>query len=220
MFNWVCPECGRTVDLSEKECPSCSAVQPDGDAAPSPAAAPAVPARPAKPRPARDVVHPVSATPRPHAFAIRASHVWIFLLAVLAAIGGALYLAKPDLLQLDRLAAWLPSDRPEPPPAPPGPIEATGVRVWIDEENGPQARALLVNQAAIPQRGIQATVRLRSADPELPPEQTALGEFRLVYEGELEPRASVELDAPLRLEDGITELPPRHWILIDVDFRR
>jgi len=216
MFNWVCPDCGRTVDLAEKECPDCRARQPDAaeteDAATDP-----LPTE--RPRPA-DRSQPADQSPQPAAFAIRPQHLWIFALAVLVAVGGALYLARPELFQLDRLASLLPNNRPEPPPAPPGPVEVVGIRVWIDEDDGPRARSLLVNHAAIPQRGIEAEVRLTSADPELPPGENALGEFRITFEDELGPLSSAEVDTPLQLEDGVAILPPRHWIQFEVDFRR
>lgn len=217
MFNWVCPECGRTVDLAEKECPSCRAQQPAGAAAEAEAGG----AKGAEPLPTgrRSQTQPDEAA-RGSAFAIRPGHLWIFALALLVAVGGALYLARPDLLQLDRLAALLPSNRPETPPAPAGPVDVVGIRVWIDEEEGPRARALLVNHAAIPQRGIEAVVELRSADPELPPEQRLLGEFRISYDGELGPLASAEVETPLLLEEHVYSLPPRHWIQTTVDFHR
>jgi hypothetical protein len=142
MFTWVCPTCGRELDLATKECPDC-------------AGRPSRPALPAR-RPISNlrfwaVVGGVTA------LAVAGLVIWSRHRA-----------AQPAAPAGPRVEL----DRPAEPPPPPRLIEVSGIRMAYDARHRPQARAVIVNhgeEPLAPGTSIRVALRPSQASADSPP---------------------------------------------------
>jgi hypothetical protein len=226
MFTWVCPTCGKELDLSIKECPECRERAALADAAPPPAA---------------------GLEPQP------SSGVRFWLMLGLLAVAGILVIiaivhyrtAKPAPETAPKVALDRPAGQPSieatPTAVQPGSegaapaeaapasaaggvappavasaddIEVAGIRMSYDAQNRPQVRALVINHGEEGLRGATLTVTLRPASsaPDAPP----LGRFTVRLPGEIKPGESREVRAPLDALATLAAMPRWHNLRADV----
>lgn len=222
MFTWVCPTCGRELDVSHRDCPDCRAAESGESKSPAPPDSPQVesaPAPPPQPTP-RPSPPPVKAgrDAAAEAFRLAPSHLLLFVFLLGAAVAGAVFLARPELFS----AVRLPLGQAEPgPKIQPGrgssdPLEVAGVRVIGDEQEGRRVRAVVVNHSQLAQRGIVLRVDLLPLGA--PEDADPAATFYLNLEEPLEPGEVREVEAPLQAEPDAFPLPP--WQELRLDVRR
>ncbi|MEZ5365993.1 MAG: hypothetical protein R2748_27590 [Bryobacterales bacterium] len=241
MFTWVCQRCGKEVDVSEVECPHC-AVGRGRTALGSAQGADRVavvdepyhdqpvreqprleqPSRRAPeerlPPAARSTLPPTPAPlpPPEHALAIRPLHLLLFGLVLLISLGGAIYLARPDLVSVEGVSMpKLPTIGGEAAPLQEGPLEVSGVRAWRDAESKLRVKAVLVNHSAGPAKGLDYHISLYSpkAEEDAPPAAT----FDVKLEEPLGARESREVEADLLAPEGLTALPEWNRLRVVVE---
>ena len=205
MFTWVCPTCGKELDLTVKECPDCQAKAVSG--------APQAPA------------------PKPQDFS--SVHFWLGLAAAtLFAIAGLLYLVArrsqhPSPAAIAD-AQQKTASKTLPPPEPvqestaassvlARQIEVAGIRMFYDSQNKPQVRALVINHGDEALQGLTLTVTLRAASSA--PDSLPLARFAVKIGSELKTGESHEIKAPLETFATLAAMPPWHQLRADVELR-
>lgn len=193
MFTWVCPACGKELDVSIRECPDCG-----GRAAPAPAAPPA-----------RSNLR----------FWLGLAGGAV--LGVCGLVLLVRYQARPRPAQPEPKAAPArssPQELPAPAKADTAPtfldfIEVAGIRTFYDDRNKPQVRALVVNHGDESLTGLTLTVTLRPrrSIADAPP----LARFTFKLGADVKPGVSQEIQAPL--ESFATPAAMPHWREIRAD---
>ena len=215
MFTWVCPTCGRELDVSVKECPTCSGAEqappstlasPDAAPVPAPAPAPAKTAPVAERRPAP--------TPAAQAFHLTGGQIAAFLLLLVVLAGGAVLLARPGIVD-DIRRQFIPDPGPE---IQVGrgendPIEVSGLRFIKGDDDQQVARFVLTNHSPRTQSGVVLEVSVRPLGAPL--EEDPAAQFFVAIEEPLEAGAIREAEATLRVAPE-TALPAWHDLRVDV----
>jgi hypothetical protein len=206
MFTWVCPTCGRELDVATKDCPNCSGQQPAADAPPAP---PEPPQRPAMqpPAPAPPPVTP----PRSPLWiggaaalaVVLALSTWFLLRGRSAERRGGLLLETPGAAAVEDL------------PVPPAfaSIEIAGIRPFYDDRNRAQVRAVIINHAERETEDLALSVALRPR--QAPPGSPPLARFQVKIPV-LKPGASREIQVPLEAFGTLAALPG--WRDLRADF--
>ena len=198
MFTWVCPTCGRELDLSTKECPDCTG-KPAAGATPPPLS-PAPVAYTASPEPA--------AAPGQSRLLLAG----IALLALAALFVGWAMLRGRSAEPAVKPAA--PEAVSEPAAdSPYASIEISGLRPFYDVKNQPQVHAVVINhgEQEIQGMSLRVALRPRRAPAGAPP----LARF-LVKIPALKAEASQEITVPLEAFGTLASLPP--WRELRADF--
>jgi hypothetical protein len=193
MFTWVCPTCGRELDLSTKECPDCTG-KPVAAVPPPPVAYTAPPEPAAAPGQSRLLLAGIAL------LALAALFVgWAMLRS--RTTEPAAKLAAPEAV------AESPADSPY------ASVEISGLRPFYDAKNQPQVHAVVINHAAqeIPGVSIRVALRPRRAPAGAPP----LARF-LVKIPVLKAEASQEITVPLEAFGTLAALPA--WRELRADF--
>jgi hypothetical protein len=199
MFTWVCPTCGRELDLSTKECPDCTG-KPAAGAPPPPPISPAPVAYTAPPEPA--------AAPGQS----RLLMAGIALLALAAVFIGWAVLrgrsAEPATKPVAPEAVTEPAAD-----SPYADVEISGLRPFYDAKNQPQVHAVIINHGAQEMHGVSLRVALRPrrAPAGAPP----LARF-LVKIPVLKAETSQEISVPLEAFGTLASLPA--WRELRADF--
>ncbi len=203
MFTWVCPSCGKELDLDVKECPNCAGAHAQREQ-------PAVPA----PQPRSDL------------------RFWLVLAAatvagVIALVFFVRYQARrpprevPAKITFDQPSA---SKAPEPPPesASSAPsqlsdIEIAGIRMSYDSQEKPQVRAVVINHSDEVLLNVSLAVVLRPAQAaaDSPP----LARFTVKVTPAIKPGESREVKAPLEALATLAAMPPWQKLRADVERR-
>ena len=208
MFTWECPRCGREVDIDEQQCPQCGA-QPGTKAQPKSAA----------PRKRRAVLR---SRPRKRrragtTWTIGPAHVAVFAFILIFAVGGALYISRPDLfgsaggLQLENIQEELFSAPPRPPSL--RNVEVAGVRIWYDQQAELlKVRAVVINHSTVARKRLNLVAHLRpeGASTTAP----ALAKFPIRFEDELAPREAREVETKLESLGHPASFPD--WNLLQI----
>jgi hypothetical protein len=149
--------------------------------------------------------------------AIRPLHLALFGLVLLVSLGGAIFLARPDLMKVEGVSLpELPKfGAAEVQPLQTGPIEVAGIRAWRDEQSKLRVRAVLVNHTAgtHPARHFRVELSDPAAEEGRPPAAT----FEVQLEEPLGGRESREVEAELMAPDGLTALPDWNRIRIHLE---
>ena len=193
MFAWVCPTCGKELDVSVTECPECK-----GRPTPPPAAPPAASRNP-----------------------FRLLLALVAGVAVVGVVGLVRYQSRrapvphADLKPAPALEAVPESAAPTRAPA--HQVEVAGVRLSYDERDKPQARAVLINHGEEELRNVTLAVTLRSASAkaDAPP----LGRFTVRITGTLKAGDSREVRAPLEALATLAAMPPWRQMRADVELK-
>ena len=209
MFTWVCPRCGREIDVAEDECPHCPP-EPKEEQTSESEAAPA-----AAPRPARKEAQPepppfeaappaVEAEPAPaphtpHAFTLSTTQLLLVLVAFVAAIVVAVFVARPDLLDGGAAAGQ------ETAGSSLNGLEVAGLRVWRSDDNDLLVRLLVVNHTGETQQDVGLTIKLRDAGAG--PEAAPLASFNVDLREDIEPWGSQEVETRAEIPAGLGPLP-------------
>ncbi len=214
MFTWVCPTCGKELDLGVKECPDCQ-----GRAA----------AKPLGPE-----VEQLSGPEAPAAGGIR---FWLLLgagtlVAVVALVTFVRYRSNrppPEagpkvVLEGPAAPQALPPPqateaKAESMPAAVGAardLEFAGIRMSYDSQNKPQVRALVTNHGEEPVDNASFTVTLRPAQSaaDAPPLARFTVKIAALKAGEYR-----EIKAPLDAFGTLASMPPWRRIRADVEAR-
>ena len=228
MFTWVCQRCGKEVDVAEVECPHCAIAASrtalgsaqGSDRRPLEDYTPSEPPKSERlPQPARELKPPTPAAlpPPASAFAIRPIHLLLVTFVLLASLGFAIYLARPDLVTVEGMSLpklpTLPTR--EQPPLQNGLVEVAGIRTWRDEQSKLKVRAVLVNHSDGATRDLSYTVSLRN--PEAEDGAPAAATFEVQLEQPLGPRESREVETDLLAPDGLTALPEWNRMRVDLE---
>lgn len=204
MFTWVCPDCGAEVDVAEKSCPRCRAkfeVDSTEDTADK------LPQLKETPDPA----------PKPAAFSLNPTHLALFLVALIAAVGLAVYLSQSG-------GGLVLEDLPDDAIAEPtviggsglaGPIEVTGLRFRYDDEFTPLVQAIVINHSNRELYGLQLAVKLNTVDA--PADASPLATFEVTLEEPLGEQASAEVESAMLIAGTIAALPPTDRLRVEVE---
>jgi hypothetical protein len=196
MFTWVCPDCGAEVDVAEKSCPRCQTkfeVDATDDTADK------------LPR-LKETPDPVS---KPAPFALKPTHLAVFVVVLLAAVALAVYFSQSGGLVLE--------DLPEDAIAQPsvtggsglaGPIEVTGLRFRYDDE-------LVINHSNRELYGVQLAVKLNTVDA--PADAAPLATFEVALGEPLGEQASAEIESTMLIAGTIAALPPTDRLRVEVE---
>jgi hypothetical protein len=230
MFTWVCQRCGREVDVAQTKCPNCEPAKgADTElgsargAAPAraepvklpPLTAPPTPDAPAGPSATKQESDlpppgPAAPAPSPDVFSLKASHLLVFVFALLAAVAVAIGMSQPELLSewRERLTAPAEAEEGAPIALPaPGAVEAAGLRAWRDEKAEVRIRATLVNHQMSPDPALEYQVLVFArADADT---GKLLGSFEVKLDEPLAGRSAREVEASLDAPGGLAEFP--HW---------
>jgi hypothetical protein len=203
MFTWVCPECGAEVDVSEKSCPRCHS---EFAAASTEDTADKLPRL-------KETPDPASAGP---SFALKPTHVAIFVVALIVAIGGAFYASQPARLVLEDIPDDAIAEIEETGGSGiAGPVEVTGLRFRYDEEYRPLARALIINHSNLELYGVELNVSLNTADA--PPDASPLATFEVILDEPLGAQQSVEMETEMLVAATIQALPSTDRLRVEVE---
>jgi hypothetical protein len=203
MFTWVCPDCGAEVDVAETSCPRCQKkfeVDSTEDTA--------------------DKLPRLKETPdpsaKPAAFALKPTHLALFVVALIAAVGLAVYFPQSGGLVLE--------DIPEDAIAEPevtggsgvaGPIEVTGLRFRYDDEFNPLVQALVINHSNRELYGVRLAVKLNTVDA--PADASPLATFEAALDEPLGEQASAEVESTMLMAGTIAALPPTDRLRVEVE---
>jgi hypothetical protein len=213
MFTWICPTCGKELDLSAKECPECrdreAAGRDPGEDVPAGQASPA--------------------SERASGF-----RFWVLLgVATVMGIAAAVWVAGHGITPRSggpsrsagsqepaRSKAPL-SLEPVPETAPPAPlasgeVEVAGIRMFYDPQGRPQVRAVIINHGDQAIQNADLTVSLRAAQSgaDAPP----LARFAVKLSS-LKPGESREVRSALEAFGTIASMPPWQKLRVDVEMR-
>lgn len=203
MFTWVCPQCGAEVDVAEKSCPRCQTkleVDSTEDTADK------LPRLKETPDPA----------PKAAAFAVKPTHLALFVVALIAAVGLAVYFSQSGGLVLE--------DLPEDAIAEPtviggsglaGPIEVTGLRFRYGDEFIPLVQAIVINHSNRELYGVRLAVKLNTV--EAPADASPLATFEVTLEEPLGEQASEEIEATMLMAGTMAALPPTDRLRVEVE---
>jgi hypothetical protein len=183
---------------------------------PPPTAAPTVQERPIAPS-----VQEQSApgpTAAPAAYGIQGKHLAIVLVVLLMAVGGAVYLARPDLFQgrQDIALEDVPmSDTVGFASAAFGDLQVAGVRPFYSDDLKPKVRFVVINHGETPQAGasIQAHLSHKDAPLDSPP----LASFVIAFNETLAPGESREIESDLMAFSTLAAFPPWKDLRIDLE---
>jgi len=196
MFTWVCPTCGRELDLSTQECPDCTG-KPAASAPPPPPI-------------------PAAYTPPPEPTAgpgqSRLLLAGIALLALAAVFVGWAMLRGRSAEPAAKPA--VPEAVAEPAAdSPYANVEISGLRPFYDAKNQPQVHAVIINHGAqeIPGVSLRVALRPRRAPAGAPP----LARF-IVKIPVLKAETSQEITVPLEAFGTLAALPA--WRELRADF--
>jgi len=203
MFTWVCPNCGKELDVAVKECPDCRD-------------------RAASMRQASPEV--VAETPP--------SGIRFWILLGIGALAGVALLAflvhyrmthaSPAPEPSGKAGARLTTPSLPPPEAVPEAgrssardVEVAGVRMSYDAHQKPQVKALIINHGEDPLERATLTVTLRQASsaPGSPP----LAHFDAKIASPLKPGDAREITAPLDALATLAAMPAWRDLRADVD---
>lgn len=211
MFSWVCPTCGKELDIGTKVCPNCA-----GRAEASAAAGAA------------------GSNRRFWAGLGLAALVGVALLA-----GLARYQSRPRAAtaQLEAPARSKPLPPPEPVPEAPAPakdlpppqpvaspvpewarhVEIAGVRTFYDAQNKPRVRAVIINHGEDELSNTVFTVALRPA--QAAPDSSPLARFTVKLTAPIKPGDFREVQAPLDALATLAAFPPWRQLRADLESR-
>lgn len=206
MFTWVCPTCGRDLDVSVKECPTCAGLEPPREAVPEPTPPAPSPQQPPKSKP--------PPSPAAQAFHLSGGQIASFLLLTLVLAAGAVLMARPEIVDsARRLVVPDPGPEIQAGRGENDPIEVAGVRIIKGDGGTRSVRYVLINHSPRRQSGISFEVSLRPLGA--PVESESAARFYIALEEPLEPGAVREEEAELRAEPEDV-LPPWHDLRVDV----
>lgn len=157
-------------------------------------------------------------TAPPPAYGIEGKHLAVVAVVLLVAMGGAVYLARPDLFQ-----AKSPLNLEEVPltdsvgfsTAAFGDLQVAGVRPLYTDDLKSRVRFVVINHGETPQANlrIQAHLSPKNAPLDAPP----LAGFVITLEEELAPRESRELEADLLALGTLAAFPPWKELRIELE---
>ena len=218
MFTWICPNCGKDVDVAQKTCPRCAAAgESPGEAATETATAPPPPApaerrlrQEAAPRQSRPAAPKKSLS----SLDVRPRHLLLFGAALLLAVGAAVQLSRPGLLRLEAVAEPAEESVQTFSRGAQGPLEVAGIRPYYTDEHQTKVKAFVANHsdegASV---ALRVLLRHRQAADNAPP----LGAFDIVLPEPLEARGAMEIDTGLEAMGSLQSLPPWREIRVDVE---
>ena len=204
MFTWECPECGKEVDVAETECPNCkeqfnkASTEDTADRLP------------------RLVEHEdPPGPPASRAFTIQPTQLALFFVILIAAVLGAVYLSRPDILQVDDVPLLAGSEPPaELGRAFEGSLEIAGVRYFYDEEIKPKVRAIVINHGETEKSGVELQIELRTL--EAAEDAMPLATFEIRLDEPLAGRASAEIETDLTTAATIQAMPSWERLRVNV----
>lgn len=232
MFNYICPDCGATVDVADDECPRCTArAAPDADetadlTAISGAVAvasvrddPDVPAVSEGDEPEEGPrEHTTATTDAPRrglSLELRGWHYLAFAGLVVAAIvvavilsGGmsVLRLEDPEEEALSPVETFAIGVR--------GSIEVSGIRPYYDDQYQAHVRAFVANHAKTEQSvALLVLLRVKAASEQAPPIAT----FEVVISDPLLPNEGKEVDVSLRAMGSLASFPRWDEVRVDLE---
>ena len=194
MFQWVCPSCGKELDISVATCPECAGQQ----AVPQPAPA---------------------ASSGAFFWGLLAVTVCA---AVLGLAWLARYQsrkpASPRPVEIAARPQPVDASGPAPAAQPAGPesqIEVAGIRAFYDAKNKLHVRAVVVNHGEEGVPGSALKVALRTVDSAAgsPP----LGRFTVRLSSELKPGEARQVQAPLESLHTLAAMPPWRQLRAEVE---
>ena len=204
MFTWECPECGREVDVAKKECPNCKAqfnktsTEDTADRLP------------------RLVEHEdAAAAPAVRAFTVQPTHLALFFVVLIAAILGAVYIARPDMLHVDEVPLLSSNEPPrELGRAFEGSLEVAGIRYFYDENIKPKVRAVIINHSDEEKNGVELRVELRTLEAK--EDSSPLAMFDINLDKALPARGSADIETDLTTSATIQAMPSWERLRVDV----
>ena len=232
MFNYICPDCGATVDVADDECPHCAArAIPDGDETAELTAmsrtaevaanqadrdARATSEREVQARGTREEAIAGKGPTRRggtlelkgwHYLAFAGSVVVAILLAVVLSGGiSALRFQDPEEAGASPVETFAIGVR--------GPIEVSGIRPYYDDEYQTHVRAFVANHSRQEQSvALLVHLRVREASQQAPP----LATFEVVISDPLPPNAGQEVDVSLRAMGSLQSLPRWDEMRVDLE---
>lgn len=198
MFAWVCPTCGRELDVSVTECPECK-----GQPTPPPRALP-------------------TASPAVSRYPLRLRLALVAGLAVVGLIWLVLQQSRrpappPRAASKPMLALQPVPDAAAAIPVPSHQVEVAGVRLSYDAQDKPQVRAVVINHGEEELRNATLAVSLRNASAEA--DSPPLARFTARIPGTLKPGDSKEIKAPLEAFATLAAMPPWRQLRADVELK-
>lgn len=213
MFTWICPKCGKDVDVAQKTCPRCAA----GEGASADEAASALPPPAAAPRreeaAARQREH---AAPKKSSSSldVRPRHLLLFAAVLLLAVGGAVWLSRPGPLHLEAVADPAEESVQTFSRGMQGPLEVAGIRPYYTDDYQTKVKAFVVNHAdEAASVALRVSLRHEQAADNAPP----LGAFDIVLPEPLAGRGAAEIDTDLEAMGSLQSLPPWREIRVDIE---
>lgn len=149
-------------------------------------------------------------------YKLKPTHVALFIVAVIAAAGLAIYFSQPRGLVLE--------DLPEDAIAEPdvvagsglaGPIEVTDLRFRYDDQFTPLVQAVVVNRGNREIQGVRLAVKLNTVDA--PAGASPLATFEVTLEEPLGEQASAEVESTMLIAGTIAALPPTDRLRVEVE---
>ena len=209
MFSWICPQCGRDVTPSHKECPYCAERAQEAAAAPAVDIA-VVPAAPVFAAPAAPVPHAAWQQPPQHSPQHSGPPTWLMgvgFAVVFIAIGAGVYFG------IQRLGATAAQKAGVENPANPSRqkvtnplqkyIEVVGVRT-LSERKEPVVRFVVVNHSSIEMADLAGNVTLWASTSHS--EEEPVGTFHFSVPS-LGPYETKDLKSPLKTKLKMYEMP-------------
>lgn len=209
MFTWICPKCGKEVDVSQKNCPRCA----DTEASSEDVAAPAAPDSP-------DALDAPEAAPQSRArqrmesLEIRPLHLALCAALLLLTVLGAVWLSRPDLLRLETVGESEEERVQTFSRGVQGPFEVAGIRPYYTDDYQTKVKAFVVNHSDREQSvALRVLLRHQQATDSAPP----LAGFDLILPQPLGAREAFEIDMVLDAMGSLQSLPPWQEIRVDID---
>lgn len=161
---------------------------------------------------------PPQPTGPPSAYVIQGKHLALAGVVLLVAMGGAVFLARPDLFQVTsplHLEEVPLTDSVGFSTAAFGDLQVAGVRPLYTDDLKPKVRFVVINHGDTPQANlrIQAHLSPKNAPLDAPP----LASFAIALGEELAPRESRDLEADLLALGTLAAFPPWKELRIELE---
>ncbi len=213
MFTWICPKCGKEVDVAQKSCPRCAAAEASSESAPSLPPPAALSRQEEAASPQR---RPEKQSGSLSSLEVRPIHLLLFAAVLIASVGGAVWLSRPDLLRLEAVADPDEESVQTFSRGIRGPLEVAGIRAYYTDDYRTKVKAFVVNHSDEARSvALRVSLRHRQAADNAPP----LGGFDLVLPEPLEGQGAFEIDTDLEALGSLQSLPPWQEIRVDIDLK-
>lgn len=145
---------------------------------------------------------------------VRPIHLFLFVGVLVLAIGGAVWVSQPDLLNLESVEDADEGMVETFGRGVQGPFEVAGIRTYYTDDYQTKVKAFVVNHSEdATSAALRVHLRIQQATESAPP----LASFDIILREPLAGNGSLEIDTELDAMGSLQSLPPWREIRVDIE---